>query len=444
MTEVFLEITGVQAAARKTGLLTAGMVGVPVSFSFSPEWEGLNLLAVFRAGEVKKDYEIVAGKSRIPGEVMMQPGAMLCIGVEGRSKNGDLVIPTVWAEVGRILEGAYAAGDPALAPTPSQYERFMAGLAQVDEKVEAGLHRAKESGEFDGTSVTHRWVGTALEVTSASGTTRAELKGEPGYTPVKGVDYYTEEEKQELAEVVWVTSTKGNSSHNLSQIQTLAESGKLVVLKTDDEPECNYYLQDAAAGQFARIKSGEENINLYYASVNSAGEVRQWRKQLAIDAVRWYATQILSEEFKATARSNIGAAAEEEVIKTVNGVAPDANGNVEIQAGTAGGAGAIPAFDLMAMGMPPASFEEEMDWVQADVTALCSALDSGPVKLKFAIGMGEDQLPVWITAQTMCIPDVSIYLVSSQVHMEGAILMLSLEIDKTANQFRMVLSVLGA
>ena len=150
MTEVFLEITGVQAAARKTGLLTAGMVGVPVSFSFSPEWEGLNLLAVFRAGDVKKDYEIVEGKSRIPGEVMMQPGAMLCIGVEGRSKNGDLVIPTVWAEVGRILEGAYAAGDPALAPTPSQYERFMAGLAQVDEKVEAGLQRAKESGEFNG------------------------------------------------------------------------------------------------------------------------------------------------------------------------------------------------------------------------------------------------------------------------------------------------------
>ena len=61
MTEVFMEITGAQADARKTGLLTAGMVGVPVHFSFRPEWEELNLLAVFRAGEVKKDYEITGG-----------------------------------------------------------------------------------------------------------------------------------------------------------------------------------------------------------------------------------------------------------------------------------------------------------------------------------------------------------------------------------------------
>ena len=89
-------------------------------------------------------------------------------------------------------------------------------------------------------------------------------------------------------------------------------------------------------------------------------------------------------------------------------------------------------------------FETEMDWVQADLTGLCNALDNGPVKLKFAVGMGEDQLPVWIIAQAMCIPDASIYLVSSQVYMEGEMLMLSLEIDKTANQFRMVLSVLGA
>ncbi len=36
----------------------------------------------------------------------------------------------------------------------------------------------------DGVSVTHNWNGTVLEVTSASGTTSADLKGEPGVTPV--------------------------------------------------------------------------------------------------------------------------------------------------------------------------------------------------------------------------------------------------------------------
>lgn len=85
-------------------------------------------------------------------------------------------------------------------------------LAAVDEVLE----EAKASGEFDGQpgepgadgiSVTHAWEGTILTVTSASGTSSADLKGEKGepgeqgadgYTPVKGVDYYTEEDKTEM------------------------------------------------------------------------------------------------------------------------------------------------------------------------------------------------------------------------------------------------------
>ena len=45
----------------------------------------------------------------------------------------------------------------------------------------------------DGISAYHEWEGTVLKVTSASGTTSADLKGEKGndgYTPVKGVDYF--------------------------------------------------------------------------------------------------------------------------------------------------------------------------------------------------------------------------------------------------------------
>ncbi len=53
----------------------------------------------------------------------------------------------------------------------------------------------------DGVSVTHKWNGTVLEVTSASGTSSADLKGEKGnagYTPVKGTDYYTDADKTEF------------------------------------------------------------------------------------------------------------------------------------------------------------------------------------------------------------------------------------------------------
>ena len=78
----------------------------------------------------------------------------------------------------------------------------------------------------DGVSVTHKWIGTVLEVTSASGTASADLKGEKGdkgnpgekgdkgdkgdpgskgadgYTPVKGTDYYTPEDKAEFEDLI--------------------------------------------------------------------------------------------------------------------------------------------------------------------------------------------------------------------------------------------------
>ena len=65
----------------------------------------------------------------------------------------------------------------------------------------------------DGVSATHEWNGTVLTITSASGTSSADLKGEkgdtgekgekgdvgePGRTPVKGTDYWTEEDKNEI------------------------------------------------------------------------------------------------------------------------------------------------------------------------------------------------------------------------------------------------------
>ena len=52
----------------------------------------------------------------------------------------------------------------------------------------------------DGTSATHRWNGTVLEITSASGTSSADLKGatgDAGYTPQKGVDYFDGKDGQD-------------------------------------------------------------------------------------------------------------------------------------------------------------------------------------------------------------------------------------------------------
>ena len=58
---------------------------------------------------------------------------------------------------------------------------------------------------INGIPATHSWDGTKLTITSASGTSTVDLKGEPGAagkTPVKGTDYYTDADKAEIINAV--------------------------------------------------------------------------------------------------------------------------------------------------------------------------------------------------------------------------------------------------
>lgn len=91
--------------------------------------------------------------------------------------------------------------------TVNEIDTKLANGEFVGEKGEKGDKGDKGDAGVDGTegqdgvSATHEWNGTVLTVTSASGTSSADLKGEPGndgYTPIKGVDYWTDSEQAEI------------------------------------------------------------------------------------------------------------------------------------------------------------------------------------------------------------------------------------------------------
>ena len=134
MTEIQIEVRGARAEAHKSGPITTGMVGLPVRFSFSPEWEGLQIIPVFKAGQYRKDNWYAEGKSEVPHEVLQEADTDLFVGAEGRSPAGDLVIPTAWACVGRITSGAKAVGEVSLEPTPSQYDRIMERIDRLESR----------------------------------------------------------------------------------------------------------------------------------------------------------------------------------------------------------------------------------------------------------------------------------------------------------------------
>ena len=103
----------IQLTVREKEPVTSGSVNVyPVRFEFSADWNGLSRKAVFRAGAVSRTAALDQdGTCTIPGEVLGRPGCHLFAGVCGR-QGEEIVLPTVWANLGLILEGAGDAPGP--------------------------------------------------------------------------------------------------------------------------------------------------------------------------------------------------------------------------------------------------------------------------------------------------------------------------------------------
>lgn len=95
-----------QLDVRQREPITSGSVNAhQLCFEFSPEWEGLEKTAIFQAGCAESAAALTGGACTIPPEVLKAPGYFLMAGVCGKAGE-TLVMPTVWANLGLILEGA--------------------------------------------------------------------------------------------------------------------------------------------------------------------------------------------------------------------------------------------------------------------------------------------------------------------------------------------------
>lgn len=142
-------------ALRRREPVTSGSINVyPVQFSFSPEWDGLQKTATFRAGNDSASVILEkSGEVSIPWEVLQTPGLLLQAGVYGR-KGAEIVLPTIWADLGVILEGT-APGENARPPTLELWEQALAEKAD-------GL-------EYDGLTLSLTSDGRTLDSVQISG-----------------------------------------------------------------------------------------------------------------------------------------------------------------------------------------------------------------------------------------------------------------------------------
>lgn len=135
-----------------------------------------------------------------------------------------------------------------------------ASKEQIEEAINKYFEENPGSGTSgapgkDGVSATHRWQGTTLIITSASGTSSANLKGEkgdPGKTPQKYVDYWTEGDKQEIISEIPVPDLDGYATEEYvnkqianAQLGSGSGSGSVDLSSYYTKSETNEVIQDA-------------------------------------------------------------------------------------------------------------------------------------------------------------------------------------------------------
>lgn len=122
MTTIYLTLSGATASAQVEGVVTAGAAGIGVYVCWDEHWDELTMTLICKSDAGIWAVPLEDGEATIPWEALqrMQFGRNeLMLGVEGRSRDGKLILPSEFAYCGKILPGARQEQLPRAAQSGS-------------------------------------------------------------------------------------------------------------------------------------------------------------------------------------------------------------------------------------------------------------------------------------------------------------------------------------
>lgn len=178
-----------------------------IHFNFPESWNGYVKKAVFKTGEttvnvfLNADETMCTGEDEcfIPHEVIKSP--QFTVSVFGVS--GDSRVTSEQAII-KVTESGYTKGDFPANPTPLEYEQLI-NLANDTKHLAQSVRNDADNGAFKGEKGDNG------------------INGEDGYTPQKGVDYFTDEDIEGL-NIPKVDQTYMPASENASSGKAVSEA----------------------------------------------------------------------------------------------------------------------------------------------------------------------------------------------------------------------------
>lgn len=108
-----------------------GISGATVRFVYEDDlWKSLNKTVVFK-GCVTKDVLNAGEIVPIPKEVVARAGEYLYVGIYGVDDDNNQIIPTLWANLGKIRSAADPSGDPSTDPALPVWAQLQAEIEQL-------------------------------------------------------------------------------------------------------------------------------------------------------------------------------------------------------------------------------------------------------------------------------------------------------------------------
>ena len=143
-----LNVSAANIAVEEKETLTEGRVGLLCQFRFTGEWTGLAKTAVFDGAD-SRDVILKNDTVAVPAECLAAEGYSLSVGVYGKNAAGDIVIPTVYATVGKIQRSAYPSGKETAEPTPDVVAQIQQAAANA-EALARSVREDADLGRFQG------------------------------------------------------------------------------------------------------------------------------------------------------------------------------------------------------------------------------------------------------------------------------------------------------
>lgn len=199
MITVKIKAEGVILTAEKH-MVTSGSVGtVTVEFDFDSAWNGLYKTAVFHTSAKKVFMTLDGNSCAFPPELLTCAGNVK-VGVFGT--DGEKTLTSLLCNI-KVSHGTSKNADEAVNVSPDMYEQLYAKIgkfenvkAVAENGEEANAYLTDENGEITlHITLPNGEKGDAFTYEDFTPEQLELLKGADGYTPVKGVDYWTERDK---------------------------------------------------------------------------------------------------------------------------------------------------------------------------------------------------------------------------------------------------------